>query len=263
MRLTSLATLLLLVVSSAGCFGEKEDDTARRLDEKGFRDVLSEASEDEYNPPADGRLTREQIEMYLEVREREQEIARVARERIEKSAEELRGEEKSLSGLMKGIKSLGSAADFFTADVRAAQELGYNTAEYEWVKSQIMKAVGSVMSERVAQASRAAAERQAQELRLKMEQADNETERNTYARILETYEKSVAGDGEREIDETVAYNRELLSEYEDALDTISSELEKFETREGQAREQAQELDADLEALERGADPASTAGEPGP
>ena len=133
---------------------------------------------------------------------------------------------------MDGIKSLGSAADFFTADVRAAQELGYNTAEYQWVKAQIMEAVGSVVSERVAEATRAAADRQAAELRRKMESAENETERNTYARILETYENNIAGGEGKELDDSVSHNRQLLSEYEDALDTISTELSKYETREG-------------------------------
>lgn len=254
MRTSALPTLLSIAILSAGCFGEKDEDVGKRLDDKGTREVLAEASEDEYTPPPDGKLTREQIEMYLEVREREQEITKVARERIEKGAEKLKEGEKSLSGLMDGIKSLGSAADFFTADVRAAQELGFNTAEYEWVKSRIIEAVGSVMSERVAEASRAAADRHAAELRRKMEASENETERNTYARILETYENNVASSGERELDESVAFNRQLLSEYEDALETISNELSKFETREGQAREQAEELDRDLEAIRKGTDP---------
>ncbi len=257
MRVTIVISLLFLILSSAGCFGEKEEDVADRLDQKGARDVLSEASEDQYTPPTDGKLTREQIEMYMAVREREQEIAKVARERIEDSAEKLKNNKKSFSGLMDGIKSLGSAADFFTADVRAAQELGYNTAEYEWVKSQIMEAVGSVVSERVAEASRAAADRQAAELRKKMESAENETERNTYARILETYENNLAGDAGKELEESVAYNRQLLSEYEDALDTISTELSKYETREGQAREQTRDLERDLEAIRTGSDSSAT------
>lgn len=257
MRLTVAASLLLLALSSLACFGEKEEDIAERLDQKGARDVLSEASEDEYTPPADGKLTREQVEMYMAVRQREQEIAKVARERVEKGAEKLKNNEKSFSGLMDGIKSLGSAADFFTADVRAAQELGYNTAEYEWVKSQVMEAVGSVVGERVAEASRAAADRQAAELRKKMESAENETERNTYARILETYESNLSTGDQKELEESVAHNRQLLSEYEDALDTISSELSKYETREGQAREQTRDLERDLEAIRTGGDQPTT------
>lgn len=252
MKASSSAALLLIVLFSSACFGESED-IAERLDQRGSRDVLSQASEDEYTPPADGKLTREQIEMYLVVRQREQEIVRVARDRIEQGAEKIKGNEKSLSGLMEGIKSLGSAADFFTADIRAAQELGYNTAEYEWVKAQILRSAGSVMSERLGEASRAAADRQAQEMRSRMESAENETQRNTYARILETYEKTLAGNSNKDLDETFAYNRQLLSEYEDALDTIGSELAKFEIREGKALERVQQLDRDIEALKRGPD----------
>lgn len=250
MKYGSSAALLLSVLISSACFGES-GNVAERLDQKGARDVLSEASEDHYTPPADRKLTREQVEMYLSVRDREQEIARVARDRIEQGAEKIKGNEKSLSGLMDGIKSLGSAADFFTADIRAAQELGYNTAEYEWVKAQIMRSVGSVMSERLGEASRAAADRQAAELRTKMEKAENETERNTYARILASYENNIADDADGELDEALAHNRQLLSQYEDALDTISTELSKYETREGQARERTRELEQNLEALKAG------------
>lgn len=243
-----LQTILWLMLFVAACSSESEQDVADRLDARSSRDVLAEASEDEYDPPPDGRLTEEQVEMYLEVREREQEIARVARERVKAGAEKIKGNEKSLSGLLEGVKSLGSAADFFTADVRAAQELGYNTAEYEWVKSQILEAAGSVLRARMAVASRGAADEHASELRRKMESTDNETERNTYARLLEAYERTLGSPEESEPDPSVAYNLELLSRYEDALDTIGLELSKFETREGQAAEKIEKLDEELPPL---------------
>lgn len=252
---TVTVAMLSLVVTLAGCMSEKksEENVSKRLDEKGVREVLAEARKDEYTPPADGKLTHKQIEMYLEVREHEQKIAKVARQRIDEGTEKFKGKEKSFSGFVDGIKSLGSAADFFTADIRAAQELGHNTAEYEWVKSRVVEAAGSVVTGRITEASRAAAKRHAEKLRKKMEATENETERNTYARILETYEKNFSSDDEAEVDESVAYNRALLAEYEDAMATISSELSRFEIREGQAEKQTSDLMRDLDELNKSED----------
>jgi hypothetical protein len=63
----------------------------------------------EYRPPADGRLTRSQIEMYLDVQRREQELRK------------------------KG-------ADGATAGLRAARELSYNPKEYAWVRDRALDA---------------------------------------------------------------------------------------------------------------------------
>jgi len=62
-----------------------------------------------YRPPADGRLTRRQVGMYLDVQRREQEIR----------------------------KNGGEGA---TAGLRAASELGYNPKEYSWVRDRAQDA---------------------------------------------------------------------------------------------------------------------------
>ena len=69
----------------------------------------------EYKPPADGRLNRRQVEMYLEVHRREGEI---------------RG----------AMRAKGDLANLATADLRAARELGYNPREYAWVRDQVLEA---------------------------------------------------------------------------------------------------------------------------
>ncbi|HEY2295043.1 MAG TPA: hypothetical protein VGM86_30435 [Thermoanaerobaculia bacterium] len=63
----------------------------------------------DYRPPADGRLTRRQIAMYLEIQRREQEIRK-------------------------------TGADGATAGLRAARELGYNPKEYAWVRDRVQDA---------------------------------------------------------------------------------------------------------------------------
>ncbi len=63
----------------------------------------------DYRPPADGRLTRSQIKMYLDVQRREQEIRQ-------------------------------QGADGAAAGLRAARELGYNPKEYAWVRDRVQDA---------------------------------------------------------------------------------------------------------------------------
>jgi hypothetical protein len=62
-----------------------------------------------FTPPPDGKLTEKQIELFLEVRPREKQIADQTRDAA--------------------------------ADVRAARELRRNPAEYQWVKARIVEAV--------------------------------------------------------------------------------------------------------------------------
>jgi hypothetical protein len=62
-----------------------------------------------YKPPADGRLTRRQVKMYLAVQGREQALRR-------------------------------GGADGATAGLRAAHELGYNPQEYAWVRDRVADA---------------------------------------------------------------------------------------------------------------------------
>jgi hypothetical protein len=69
----------------------------------------------EYKPPADGRLDRRQVEMYLEVHRREEKIR-------------------------DALRAKGDLANLATADLRAARELGYNPREYAWVRERVLEA---------------------------------------------------------------------------------------------------------------------------
>jgi hypothetical protein len=53
--------------------------------------------------------------------------------------------------MMEGFKTMGSAADMLTADIRAAKDLGYNTQEYLWVKSQVLAASSAAMMAKMAE----------------------------------------------------------------------------------------------------------------
>ena len=135
----SLSALMITALLLIGCNKAKEAADAaaiaKDLDKRGTTDLLKEAAEDSYDPPADGKLTDAQIQMYLKVREHEKKIAEVAKKELKEHAHQAeKAGEKSLAGMMEGFKAIGSAADFATADIRAAKDLKFNSQEYLWVK---------------------------------------------------------------------------------------------------------------------------------
>lgn len=86
------------------------------------------AKSPDYRPPADGRLTRSQVKMYLDVQRREQELRKAGTENA-------------------------------TAGLRAASELGYNPKEYAWVRDRAQDAemllATQALSRQVAEARQA------------------------------------------------------------------------------------------------------------
>ena len=90
---------LLILIAALGCHPEEEP----------FREPAVPARVSRFTPPPDGKLTETQIELFLQVRPREKQIA----------------------------DRTGDLA----ADARAARELGRDPAEYQWVKARVAEAV--------------------------------------------------------------------------------------------------------------------------
>ena len=124
----SLSVLLCLSLALAGCKAKELADKAsiaEDLKDRGTGDLMKEVANDTYDPPQDGRITDNQVQMYLKVREHEKKIAEVAKAEMKQHAEKAEAKgDKSIGGFMEGMKALGSAADFLTADIRAAKREG-------------------------------------------------------------------------------------------------------------------------------------------
>lgn len=136
--LLTLFTALTLSCSSGGPQSAEE-----ALDERGLTDVLDQAADEEYTPPENGVLTAAQVEMFVKVKEREVELLEVASKRFQESATEAQeADEKgnTLESMVEGLDALKKLSDLITTDIRAAQELGYSSGEYQWVKGQILVA---------------------------------------------------------------------------------------------------------------------------
>jgi len=247
----SIPVMLCLSLALVGCKAKELADKAaiaEDLKERGTTDLMQQVANDEYTAPEDGRLTDGQIQMYLKVREHEKKIAQVAKEEMKKHVDtaEKKGDN-SIGGFMEGMKALGSAADFMTADIRAAKDLGYNTQEYLWVKGQVLAASTAVAAETFNKTITANFDKAYEEAKKAHDDAKDEQTKKLYADMLAGYDKSRQdmASQQPDVDPATAYNRQLLSKYEDALNAYTHELSKYEDKEGEAQKSMDELQKNL------------------
>lgn len=242
----SLLVMLCLSLALAGCKAKELADKAaisKDLEKRGTTDLMKQIANDSYDPPQDGRLTDAQVQMYLKVREHEKQIAQVAKDEMKKHAEEAKAKgDKSIGGFMEGMKALGSAADFMTADIRAAKDLGYNTQEYLWVKQQILAASTAQMAEQFSNAVAQNFDKAYAEAKKAHDEAKDEQTKKLYADVLAGYDKSKQEmTSQQNVDPAIAYNKQLLSKYENALNAFAQELSKYEDKPGDAQKAVQQL----------------------
>ena len=250
-----LVLLLCLTFALAGCKAKEAIDAAsisKDLDKRGTTDLMKEIANDEYTAPEDGRLTEAQVQMYLKVREHEKKIAEVAKAEMKQHADKAeKAGEKSLAGLVQGLQAMGSAADFLTADLRAAKDLGYNTQEYVWVKGQIMAASTAAMAEKFNEAMTANFDKAYQEAKKAHDEATDEATKKLYAEMLAGYDKSKQEMAQQtEADPAAAFNRQLLSKYENALNAFAHELSKYEEKPGDVKQSVKEFEQKVEEAKK-------------
>jgi hypothetical protein len=112
--------VLCAVVLTACARKEAEEKTAgKKPREMTTAEVMEQAAQARYQPPADGRLTDQQVRMYLEVKRR---------------ARKARAEAPAAPATPAAPEPAA------TADLRAALELGYNPKELTWVQGRIQEA---------------------------------------------------------------------------------------------------------------------------
>ncbi|MEM9315724.1 MAG: hypothetical protein AAGA95_13950, partial [Pseudomonadota bacterium] len=100
---------------------------------------IEDAADDDYTPPADGELTRAQVERTVRLLARTEEVRHESGKRLEAIADksEGEGEEPSLGDLFTGIRGL---VNIGTAEMQVIKAAGANWAEHEWVKQQLTNA---------------------------------------------------------------------------------------------------------------------------
>lgn len=257
-RTFAVAVCLSLAVLMFGCKAKEAVEKAsveQSLKEKGVGDLMEEISKDSYEPPADGRLTEAQVQMYLKVREREVKIAQVTKDQLkERAAKAQKAGEKSIAGMVEGFKAMKDAANFLTADLRAAKELGYNTQEYMWVKGQILTASTSAMAEKAGEAINASFDQAYAQTKKAYDEAKDETTKKMYAEMLAGYDKSreEMKQQQQNADPAAAYNRQLLAKHENAINAWAKELAKWEDKPGEAQKSVDQWQKSVEDAKKNA-----------
>lgn len=249
----TLPIFLTAAVLFAGCRAKEafdKADIAHELNKSGStRDLLKDVANDRYTPPKDGHLTDSQVQMYLKVRDHERDIAQVAKKQAQEHADAAKkAGEKSITGMMEGFKTLASATDMVTADIRAAKDLHYNTQEYLWVKGQIMAASVSAVSQKITEASGAQMDAAYAQMKKSYDEAKDEQTKKVYGDMLAGYEKSKTemAQNQAKEDPAVTYNRQVLSKYENALKAYTNEMAKWEDKPGEAQKSMDDFQKGLD-----------------
>jgi len=242
-----LPAVLCLTVALAGCKAKEAIEKAsveQDLKNRGTTDLMKEIANDKYDAPKDGHLTEAQVQMYLKVREHEKVIAQAAKAEAQKHAAAAdKAGDKSLSGMMEGFKTMSAAAEMLTADLRAAKDLHYNTAEYQWVKGQILAASTSAYAEKMGEAMNASIESSYQQIKKQYDEAKDEQTKAMLKQSLDGIEQTRAQQAKEKanVDPAIAYNRQLLAKHENALNAFAQELSKFEDKPGDAKKSVDEF----------------------
>jgi hypothetical protein len=257
MRRTLYAVVALCVVLT-GCKVKELAEKAKiagDLNKRGSTiDLMKKTAADKYTPPADGKLTDAQIKMYLKVREHEKQIAQVAKEQFEAHSKAADASKNTIAGMMEGIKTMGSAADLATSDIRSAQDLGINSQEYLWVKGQILAVSTTAFAEKMSDAMSVQMDAAYREMKKNYDEAKDEASKKAAADSLATMEKTrEAAKFEKPNDPTLAYNRELLSHYENAMTAIFNESAKYSDDPQAASKTAADLEKKLQEAKQKAE----------
>lgn len=247
-----LPAVLCAAVALAGCRAKEAMDkaaVAHDLEKRGTTDLMKEIANDKYDAPKDGHLTDGQVQMYLKVRDHEKVIAQTAKAEAQKHADAAKkAGEKSLSGMMEGFKTIGAAAEMMTADLRAAHDLHYNTAEYQWVKAQILAASTSAFAEKAGQAMNASLDSSYQQMKKQYDEAKDEQTKAMLKQSLDNMDQMRAEQAKEKqnVDPAIAYNRQVLSKYENALNAYAHELSKYEDKPGDAKKSVDEFQKNID-----------------
>jgi hypothetical protein len=239
---------LCLTVALTGCrakeLAEKVAISHELARNGSTTDLMRKVADDKYNAPADGKLTDAQVQMYLKVREHEKQIAQVAKQEAQQHADAAKkAGEKSLAGMIEGFKTMGSVADLVTADIRAAKDLGYNTQEYMWVKGQIMAVSTAAIGDKMAEAMNAGMDQTIAQTKKAYDEAKDDATKKMYKDTLDAFEKQKQeAAAQKQVDPAIAYNKQLVSKYESALNAFSQEMAKYADKPEDAEKWQKELD---------------------
>ena len=184
-----------------------------------------------YHPPADGRLTEAQVKMYLDVRQREQQIREAAFKKRQETAEtppaDSGQDQLAYVEVLQTVGDQPDVADIATADLRAAQELGVNPKEYAWVKERVLEA-------RMQETALALSQQIAQSRQQVLSQLDKSRQETTdpvrkaqIERQIEDFNNNLQATSVTAADPVRQANAALLAKYKDDLARLQTTDERI------------------------------------
>ena len=192
--------LVALLALTAGCRRGVEPPAGGTAEDAG-PPLVSQAVDDlpevSYDPPSDGRLTDELIEMYLKVK-------RAAGERD---------------------------GDPAAAGLRTAHELGHNHKEYAWVEARIADAQIARSSLGLEEELAESRNEYLEVLRGRLAAATSETERADIERRIAELEAGLET-SPPEVSDAERHNAELVAKHEERLAEVQSAEERFAAGSG-------------------------------
>ena len=219
-RTIVLFSVSLLSLPSTGCKAKEAISQVMASHDvdssvRGLNEVTKKREEEKYTPPADGHLTGDQIQNFMKIRTRAKVIENVARRDITERAKTSEGKDPTLNDAFQFGKM---GALLISADIRASQELGFNSAEYEWVKQQMIDASMAAVADQGLVAGRKVFADDQADLKKHYDDAPDEDSKKIYAGLIADSKKN-AEEAESKVEPqtpAVIYNKQLLAKYEDA-----------------------------------------------
>jgi len=104
-------------------------------------ELLAAAQEDRYQPPGNGQLTEQQVQEFIRVMGRTNEVLSADEQRLRAMAERAEANEQvSLRDLGSMVSGMTQLATLNTAEIEIVKSAGGNWAEHQWVKESLRTA---------------------------------------------------------------------------------------------------------------------------
>lgn len=104
-------------------------------------ELMAAAEEDRYEPPSNGRIRKSQVQEFIRVMQRTEELQQQKMKQLEKLAEKAESDEevsfRDFGAMMSGMTE---AAGMQTSEIEVVKSAGGNWAEHQWVRESLRTA---------------------------------------------------------------------------------------------------------------------------
>ncbi|MEO6325359.1 MAG: hypothetical protein ABIQ65_12085 [Thermoanaerobaculia bacterium] len=211
-----LACAALVAFTIQGCRGPSAK-RARDPEAIGTPVVRAEPVREANRPPADGRLTPAQIELYLKV------WASIA-----PAPAPVPGKTGTPATFPERARGLGDAVDGVAPDIASARAMKASVEEYLWVKERVLEAEAARMTARMNADVLGMLERTIADLKASRAKAPDEGSKTLLAEQIVNFEAEAARTRReaREVEpDTVRANLQILAPYRARLDAMQDQID--------------------------------------